>query len=75
MLALIVLVWTLSNGELSQHEYLADQQFPTIESCKTRGTEVVREFSERVDEVIGVAYMCIVPTNTQTPAPPGGYRA
>lgn len=74
MLALIILVWALSDGEMRQYEYRAEQQFSTIEECKQRGVEAIETFSSRVEEVIGAGYMCIVPTNTHTPAPPGSHN-
>ena len=71
MLALIVLVWTLSNGQIQEHQYMAERQFSTIAECNHRGAEAVSAFTDRVDGVIGAGFMCTVPTNTQTPAPPG----
>ncbi len=66
MWVLVIVVWTLSNGQMQENTYLAEQQYSSVEDCARRGAEVVNTFTDRVRGIAGAGYVC----GLQQPDPP-----
>ncbi len=55
--SLVVLVFTLVNGELRSNEFHHDRPFADLATCKEAGDIAVTRFNE-IPEVHGVSYFC-----------------
>lgn len=67
---LVVVVWTLSNGQMTRHDFMAQDTFRSQAECVERGRANVGRFGERVDNVAGVAFLCVPEDQVSPLAPP-----
>lgn len=57
MWQLIIIVWTLSNGELQEREYRGNEQFRLRSECVEAGRQATNAFVPVTDSLIGVTFL------------------
>lgn len=58
MWGLVISVWVLVNGNVERHDFVSDVQFRSQVECTQRGVEMAQRFVARIDEAVGVAFLC-----------------
>lgn len=71
MWALVVIVWTLNNGQLEERMFMANQQFNTQIQCVEAGRREAPRLAGRIDDVVGAGFMC---ANQNQPPPSSPQR-
>lgn len=75
MWILMVVVWTLSNGQMHEHVYRAESQYQTQSTCVDAGRLAVQRMSGAVPDIAGAAFMCLDQDAATPPRQRGEYDA